>query len=146
MALCILTTGSDKSGLDGIELGALSFSAVLGNAGNIFLSLSIVLFAFATLVSWSYYGEKSFEYLTKGKYIKLYRIIYSCAVYLGCITSISLVWEISDTLNGLMAIPNLIALILLSSEVRYSEINNKSMYNKLIISNLTDKRYTKSNF
>jgi len=146
MALCILTTGSDKSGLDGIELGALSFSTVLGNAGNIFLSLSIVLFAFATLVSWSYYGEKSFEYLTKGKYIKLYRIIYSCAVYLGCITSISLVWEISDTLNGLMAIPNLIALILLSSEVRYSEINNKSLYNKLIISNLTDKRYTKSNF
>ena len=116
MALCIL---------DGIELSALSFSRVLGNAGNIFLSLSIVLFAFATLVSWSYYGEKSFEYLTKGKYIKLYRIIYSCAVYLGCITSISLVWEISDTLNGLMAVPNLIAIILLSNEVKYSEIYNR---------------------
>ena len=140
MALCILTTGSDKSELDGIELSTLSFGKVLGNAGNIFLSVSIVLFAFATLVSWSYYGEKSFEYLTNGKYIILYRIIYICAVYIGCITSISLVWEISDTINGLMAIPNLIALILLSSEVRYSELHNKSVCGNSIISNFTDKR------
>ena len=86
------------------------------------MSLSIVLFAFATLVSWSYYGEKSFEYLTNGKYISLYRIIYSIIVYIGCITNISLVWEISDTFNGLMAIPNLIALMILSNEVRYSEL------------------------
>ena len=122
MALCILTTHSDKTGFDGIELSTYSFKTVLGYAGNIFMSLSIVLFAFATLVSWSYYGEKSFEYLTNGKYISLYRIIYSIIVYIGCITNISLVWEISDTFNGLMAIPNLIALMILSNEVRYSEL------------------------
>ncbi len=120
MALCILATGADKTGLDGIELSTLSFDLVLGNAGNIFMSLSIILFAFATLVSWSYYGEKSFEYITGGKYILIYRLIYTAIVYFGCITGISLVWEISDTLNGLMAIPNLAALILLSPEIRYS--------------------------
>lgn len=119
MALCILTTGADKTNLDGIELSTLSFELVLGNAGNIFMSLSIILFAFATLVSWSYYGEKSFEYLTDGNYILLYRLIYSVITYFGCVIGISLVWEISDTLNGLMAIPNLAALILLSPEIKF---------------------------
>ena len=124
MALCILTTNSDKTNLDGIELSTYSFETVLGHAGNIFMSLSIILFAFATLVSWSYYGEKSLEYLTNGKYISVYRIIYSIIVYIGCTTNISLVWEISDTLNGFMAIPNLVALILLSHEIKYSELSH----------------------
>lgn len=124
MALCILTTGANQTSLDGIALSTFSFESVLGYAGNLFMSLSIILFAFATLVSWSYYGEKSLEYLTNGKYITLYRLIYSVITYLGCITSISLVWEISDTLNGLMAIPNLAALLLLSSKIRYQELSN----------------------
>lgn len=123
MALCILTTNADKTGLDGIELSTYSFESVLGTAGNIFISLSIVMFAFATLVSWSYYGERSFEYLTNGKYIVIYRVIYALVVYIGCITEISLVWEISDTFNGLMAIPNIIALIYLSKEVNYRELS-----------------------
>ena len=81
------------------------------------------MFAFATLVSWSYYGERSFEYLTNGKYIKIYRLIYALIVYIGCITEITLVWEISDTFNGLMAIPNITALIFLSKEVNYRELS-----------------------
>ena len=125
MALCILTTKADKTGLDGIELSTYSFESVLGIVGNIFISLSIVMFAFATLVSWSYYGERSFEYLTNGKYIKIYRVIYAVVVYIGCIMEITLVWEISDTFNGLMAIPNLIAIIFLSGEVSYKEMSDK---------------------
>ncbi len=125
MALCILTTHADKTGLDGIRLSTYSFESVLGFAGNLFMSLSIILFAFATLISWSYYGEKSLEYLTDGKYITAYRIFYALVTYIGCITNISLVWDISDTINGLMAIPNLAALVLLSSKVTYSELSDK---------------------
>lgn len=122
MALCILTTGGDGSGLDGIELSTSAFESVLGNAGSVFMSVSIVLFAFATLVSWSYYGEKSLEYLTGGRFIPAYRLVYAAVVYIGCAGSLSLVWEISDTINGLMAIPNLIAIVLLSREVSYREL------------------------
>lgn len=126
MALCIITSGFDGSGLDGIALSTAAFEGSLGMVGKIFISLSIVLFAFATLVSWCYYGEKSLEYLTGGKYIAVYRIFYAAAAYIGSILSISLVWEISDTLNGLMAIPNLAALIILSKEINYDEIRKIS--------------------
>lgn len=121
MALCILTSDGVQLGLDGIELSTYSFQTVLGSFGHIFISLSIILFAFGTLVSWSYYGERSLEYLTNGKYIIVYRLFYAGITFIGCVTGISFVWEISDTLNGLMAIPNLIALILLSRKVQLKE-------------------------
>ncbi len=134
MALCIITTGFDESGLDGVALSTAAFESVLGFGGKIFISVSIVLFAFATLVSWCYYGEKSLEYLSGNKYIYLYRTIYAFAAYLGSVMSISLVWEISDTLNGLMAIPNLAALILLSKQINYHELKldnkTKIVYNR----------------
>ena len=125
MALCILTTDSDICEQDSIILSTEAFSSVLGNTGKIFISVSIVLFAFATLVSWCYFGEKSFEYLSKGRFIVLYRVIYIASSYIGCIMSLSLVWDISDTLNGLMALPNLAALILLSNKIRYSELSTR---------------------
>ena len=93
-----------------------------GDIGRLFMSVSIILFAFGTLVSWSYYGEKSLEYLTGGRYIRAYRIIYAGVTYIGCVMSLSLVWDISDTLNGLMAVPNLAALILLSGKVNWKEL------------------------
>ncbi len=132
MALCILTTGSDKTGLDGIELSTYSFETVMGNAGGLFISVSMILFAFGTLVSWSYYGEKSLEYLTGGKYIFLYRLIYSAVTYIGCVIGLSAVWEISDTLNGLMAIPNLAALVLLSGKVSYRELQDSTKKRMLL--------------
>ena len=122
MALCILTTNSEQSGLDGIELSIYTFESALGSIGGIFLSLSILIFAFATLVSWCYYGEKSLEYLSGDRYIRIYRIIYSLVTFVGCTMHLSLVWEISDTLNGLMAIPNLIAIVLLSGKIKYSDV------------------------
>ena len=124
MALCILVTGADGSGLDGIAMSAMPFNSVLGDMGNGIVSLLIALFAFATLISWSYYGEKALEYLSRGRGIKTYRLVYAAVACLGCITGISLVWEISDTINGLMAIPNLAALILLSSQISYKELSH----------------------
>ena len=122
MALCILTCDCQGADLDGIALSTYALSSVLGPFGHVFMSLSIILFAFGTLVSWSYYGEQSLSYLTGGKYIVLYRVIYASVTYIGCVMELSFVWELSDTLNGLMAIPNLAALLLLSSKVRYHEI------------------------
>lgn len=118
MALCIICCGLDESGMDGIALSTAAFEGVIGYSGRVFVSLSIVLFAFATLVSWCYYGEKSFEYLSGGRWTKVYRTIYTLAVFAGSVLSIDLVWDISDTLNGLMAVPNIIALFLLRKEVR----------------------------
>ena len=123
MALCILTAVPDISSLDGIALSARAFESVLGAGGKVFISLSIILFAFATLISWCYFGEKSAEYLFGKGSVIIFRCIYACVTYFGCILSISLVWDISDTLNGLMAIPNLCALILLSRKINYSEIS-----------------------
>ena len=117
MALCILVTGSDSGGYDGIAVSTAVFESVLGRSGRLMMSVCVILFAFGTLVSWSYYGEKSLEYLTGGKYIKTYRLVYAAVTFVGCITGIDLVWEISDTLNGLMALPNLAAILLLSNQI-----------------------------
>lgn len=118
MALCILCTGAHESGLDGVAMCSLCFEKVFGDAGKYFMSLSITLFGIATLVSWSYYGERSVEYLANGRFIKSYRIAYTLITFVGCVLNLNLVWEISDTLNGLMAIPNMIAIVLLSSTVK----------------------------
>lgn len=117
MALCILTTESDRKSDDPVEICAAAFSGLPGGAGEYLLSVSVVFFAFATLVSWCYYGERSLEYLTGGRFLRIYRVIYVLAAYLGSVMSISLVWDISDTLNGLMAVPNLAALVLLRRSV-----------------------------
>ena len=122
MALCILTADCDISGLDGIRLSTIAFEKALGGAGGVFMSAAIALFAFGTLISWSYYGEKSLEYLTGGRFITSFRLVYILFIFIGCVTSLSLVWEISDTLNGIMAIPNIAALILLSGRIKYSEL------------------------
>ncbi len=124
MALCILTSGTDTSSSDGVSISIKSFESVFGSYGRIIIALSIVIFAFATLISWCYYGEKSIEYLFGAKFVPLYRIIYTAAVLCGSILNIRLVWDISDTLNGLMAIPNLIALIFLNRHIDYKEIEN----------------------
>ena len=126
MALCIITSYPDDLQTDSIVLCSNVFYNAIGPAGKMIINVSIILFAFATLVSWCYYGEKSLEYLTEGKYIRVYRLLYCCAAYIGSIMSISLVWEISDTLNGLMAVPNLAALILLSGKINGNNIKKIS--------------------
>lgn len=117
-ALCILTSGALESGKEGVALSTAAFATVFGRFGSLFVAVSIVLFAFATIVGWSFYGERSVEYLAGGsKPIPVYKAVYVVMVAFGCVIDLRLVWSISDTFNGLMAIPNLIALLLLSSEV-----------------------------
>ena len=77
-------------------------------------------FAFSTILGWSYYGERALEYLGGKKTIPYYRILWVIAVFIGSIINVSLIWQISDTMNALMAIPNLISLILLLPCVFYN--------------------------
>ena len=117
-ALVLLSTGVWNSGLEGAELSASAFGTLFGaNAGNIFVAVMIFFFAFSTMISWSYYGEKCMEYLFGNKSVYLYKILFVIVIVMGATMDLKLVWDISDTLNGLMAIPNLIALVGLSGVV-----------------------------
>lgn len=110
----------DASGeiITGSALTILAFSTVLGKAGGVLVSVGIALFAFSTIIGWEYHGEKAFEYLVKKpKYCIIYRIIFSLVSYIGATTTLQIVWNFSDVMNGLMAIPNLISLLALSSVI-----------------------------
>ncbi len=117
-AFCILSSNCDLSGtLDSVQLCCTAFSSVLGDFGYYFVCFSIILFSFATLMSGSFLGEKSAEYLFGKGISRYYRLIYVGAIALGCCADLELVWKISDTFNGLLAIPNLFSIIVLSPEV-----------------------------
>lgn len=109
-------------GLDGAALSIAAFNQSVGMFGTIGVTIGTVLFALSTLLGWSYYGEKSIEYLFKTKSwvgnVKLgYRVVFIVMSFVGAVGGLQLIWAIADTLNGLMAIPNLIALVLLSGTV-----------------------------
>ena len=124
-ALVVVMTGlwgPEGAGLDGAALSIAAFQNSVGIFGAAGVTIGTVLFALSTLLGWSYYGEKSIEYLFKGSSIvggvKLgYKIVFILLTFVGSIGGLKLIWDIADTLNGLMAIPNLIALILLSGTV-----------------------------
>ena len=112
--LAILVTGQWSGSLEGAPMTQAAFSSVFGTFGEIALTLSLVLFAFTTILGWSYYGERCFEFLFGTKHIKLYRVIFVIMVALGGFLKLELIWIIADIVNGLMALPNLIALLALS--------------------------------
>lgn len=116
-ALVILTSGTLSSGKEGAALSAAAFSTVFGDFGGILIAICLALFAFATLLGWSFYGECGVRYLLGGYAVPLYRIVFACSAVIGCTMDLRLVWDICDTFNGIMAFPNLIALFLLSGEV-----------------------------
>jgi alanine or glycine:cation symporter, AGCS family len=111
-ALVILTTETWSSGIDGAALSAKAFEMGLpGTFGSIVVTGGVTLFAFSTLLGWSYYGETGIVYLLGAKAAMPYRVAWLVFVFLGATGSLKMVWDIADTLNGLMAVPNLIALL-----------------------------------
>ena len=100
--------------LEGAPLTQAAFSSIFGTPGALALTFCLVLFAFTTILGWSYYGERCFEFLFGTKHIKLYRVIFVIMVALGGFLKLELIWIIADIVNGLMALPNLIALLALS--------------------------------
>lgn len=112
--LSIIVTGDWSSNLNGATLTQSAFSSVFGNFGVYTLTISLILFAFTTILGWCYYGERCFEFLFGVKAIPVYRIVFIAMVALGGYISLETIWVIADIVNGLMAIPNLIALLALS--------------------------------
>jgi len=122
--LCIILTDSwmavDEFGKQytGAKLTALSFNSVLpGELGGIVVAVGLILFGYSTVLGWSYYGEKSLEFLLGERSVIPYRTLFTLMVAVGAITELNTVWLISDIMNGLMALPNLIGLLLLSGVV-----------------------------
>jgi AGCS family alanine or glycine:cation symporter len=111
-ALVILVTETWHSGATGAALSARAFETGLpGTFGDVIVTGGLLLFAFSTLLGWSYYGETGIVYLLGAKAAMPYRLAWLGFVYLGATGSLHLVWDVADTLNGLMAIPNLVGLL-----------------------------------
>jgi len=116
--LVLIVSGQWSSGLTGAELTTISFSAGMGSAfGQYVVAIGLSLFAFSTILGWSYYGEKSIEFLVGVKAIKPYRVIFTFFVLIGAIAELDTVWAIADLFNALMAFPNLIGLLFLTPVV-----------------------------
>lgn len=119
-ALTILTTGIWEAGeISGAALSIASFNSIIPGVGGIIVTLATVFFALSTILGWAYYGEVSAQYLTNNsrKAVWIYRVLYVIMVFVGSVGSLDLIWSISETMNGLMAIPNLVGLISLSGVV-----------------------------
>ena len=110
--LVILVTGVWSSGADGAALSAQAFEVGLpGTWGHIVVTGGILLFSYSTLIGWSYYGETGIVYLLGARAAVPYRLLWLLFIYLGAVGSLQVVWGIADTLNGLMALPNLVAVL-----------------------------------
>ena len=111
-----LSTGmmSTDVSFEGVDLVTYAFSGVFHKWAGAFISVTLLLFAFATVIGWSYYGVKAAEYLFGDRAVLPYKTVYVILSAVGAVMNVSAVWSISDTLNALMAIPNLIGVILLS--------------------------------
>ncbi|WP_188207159.1 alanine/glycine:cation symporter family protein [Alkalibacillus aidingensis] len=105
------------SGEEGASLTSQSFEFFLGPTGSYIVSIGLVFFAFSTILGWSYYGEKCFGYLTKHRGLNYYKVLFLLFVLTGAVVELEMVWAFADVFNGLMAVPNLIGLLLLSGVV-----------------------------
>jgi len=115
--LSLVITGVWKTDLQGAEMTQAAFNMAIPGFGPALLTISLTLFAFTTIIGWNYYGERCCEYLFGVKGITPYRIIFIAMVALGAFLKLEAIWLISDIVNGLMALPNLIALIGLSGVI-----------------------------
>ncbi len=112
-----LSTGMVADGVNDATLVAQAFGNVFGKPGQWFVAIAVLLFAFTTVLGWSHYGSKAVEYLFGITGVKIYRVIFVLMMVSGAVMTSSLAWDISDTFNGLMMIPNLIGVVALSPVV-----------------------------
>ncbi len=115
--MVIIVSGAWTSGKTGASLSSMAFESALPGIGGFIVAFGLSVFAFTTILGWSIYGEKCVEYLFGVRSIIPFRILWILAVPLGAVANLSFIWLVADTLNALMALPNLIALLLLSPVV-----------------------------
>lgn len=119
--------------LSGANLTIAAFESVLGKPGAILVTIGILMFAFSTILGWEYQGEKALEYLFKKRIVcYIYRVIFAVMVFVGSVVALDIAWSFSDIANGLMAIPNLISLVVLSGvlardTLKHHESNKNSL-------------------
>lgn len=119
-ALVILTSAKNvPAGLDGAELTVAAFSTVFGSSGEYFIAVAVLFFAVASILGWAFYGQRSLEFLfgENSRIITIYKIIFILFIFAGSVMSLQTVWSLSDVLNGLMLVPNLAVIIVMSKEV-----------------------------
>ena len=109
-----LDTGAVLTDSAGSALVGQAFATVFGQFGPMFIALAILLFAFSTVLGWSHYGSTAFEYLFGTKSTVIYKVVFVAFIVVGATMNLTLAWDLSDTFNGLMAIPNLIGVLTLS--------------------------------
>ncbi|MDB8791440.1 sodium:alanine symporter family protein [Romboutsia sp. 1001216sp1] len=126
----LILSGVWKGDLNGALMTQSAFESVLPHIGPLFLTISLSLFAFTTILGWCYYGERCFEFLFGIKFISAYRVVFVLMILIGSFLKLEMVWIIADMVNALMAIPNLIALIYLTPVV-IAETNTYMNYLKL---------------
>ncbi|MGB9625367.1 MAG: alanine/glycine:cation symporter family protein [Phycisphaerae bacterium] len=114
--LVVVNSGAWQEGLEGAKLTSAAF-AHLGALGPMILAVGLLTFVFSTILGWSYYGEKACEYLFGAKSVLPYRILWVAGVMIGSVSTLKAVWSFADIANGLMAVPNLLSLLLLSGVV-----------------------------
>jgi AGCS family alanine or glycine:cation symporter len=113
--IAIIATGAWTSAENGVGLTQLAFDAALpGGIGSAVVAIALAMFAFSTMLGWCYYGERSVEFIFGERAIVPYRLLFVAAAFYGSIRTLDFVWLFSDVMNGLMAIPNLVGLLLLS--------------------------------
>ncbi|MBO7380675.1 MAG: sodium:alanine symporter family protein [Neisseriaceae bacterium] len=117
LAIGYIKAGNTFGAEKGAALTALYFNNLMPLIGRWVVSFGMVFFAYSTILGWCYYGEKCAAYLFGDKFVIVYRIIYTATVMLGSVLTLDIVWTLADIFNGLMALPNLIALLLLSKVV-----------------------------
>jgi AGCS family alanine or glycine:cation symporter len=115
--LAIVVSGAWTTGTTGAELTQIAFRSAMPGVGDEIVAISLSVFALTTIFGWSYYGERCWQFLVGPRAIVPYRVLWTAAVFFGAVTQLDLAWMIADTLNALMAVPNLIALIALSPVV-----------------------------
>lgn len=127
------TTDANGELLSGANLTIAAFESVLGKPGAILVTIGILMFAFSTILGWEYQGEKALEYLFKKRIVcYIYRVIFAVMVFVGSVVALDIAWSFSDIANGLMAIPNLISLVVLSGvlardTLKHHESNKNSL-------------------
>jgi AGCS family alanine or glycine:cation symporter len=120
--LVIVATGAYDTrpeGMTGAALTSYAFSGTLGPAGSWVVGIGLTLFAFSTIISWSYYGDRAAKFLFGERAVPRYRLIFTLLVVVGAAVPLPLVWNIADITNLLMALPNLLSLILLAGLVKH---------------------------
>ena len=116
-ALAAIEEGAVTGAMTGAPLSAAAFATVFGRWGSLIVAVCLLLFAFTSLLGWSYYGERGLSHLTGTDRLRgFFRVIFLLTVALGSVGGVTKVWALSDICNGLMAVPNLLAVAVLAPE------------------------------